>query len=102
MSIKGGRQIVITPGTRVPLLDQPFVVDRVDIFALEGNSGAGDLAIVAVGDRTVSQASGSENGTPLYPQPPESITLHAIDMATIYIDARTANNGVRWLAEFSE
>lgn len=100
MSIKGGRQIVITPGTRVPLLDQPFFVDRVDIFAFHDNAGADDgEKIVAVGDRTVSQASGSENGAPLFPR--EFITLHMIDMSTIYIDAATANNGVRWLAEFN-
>lgn len=91
---------MITPGTRVPLIDHPRFVDRVDIFALEGNSGAGNLAIVAVGDRTVSQASGSESGTPLFPGDP--VTFHRLDLSTIFIDARTANNGVRWLAEFSE
>lgn len=89
--IESGRTIVRTPGKPVPLSIIPKQVLRLSIYALTDNSD-----VIAVGDKKVSEVSGNENGMPLDAK--DIAVFEDEDMNQIFIDAGTANQGVRWLA----
>ena len=97
--IKSGRTIIVTPGNALPLMLESFPVRRVDIFAITGQSG-----IVAVGDEDISEVTGNETGIPISAGELVTITSFdgrlTMDLSQIFIDCDTADQGVRWLAQY--
>ncbi len=97
--IKSGRTIITTPGHARPLLDESFPCRRVDIAAISAQSG-----IVAVGDEDVSEVTGNETGMPASADHIIVIESgdgrNSEDLSKIFIDCDTADQGVRWLAQY--
>lgn len=85
-TITSGRKTVTTPGTAVTL-GASTAIKAIIVTTLQTN---GD--IVAVGGSTVLAAEGTRNGTPLYPG--QSVVMYINDLASVYIDAVVAGEGV--------
>ena len=92
--LKSGRQAVTTAGTAERLAEDPFRVDRVDIFALDANADR-----VYVGDHAVSAVASNQQGAPLSAQ--EQLWFENVDLADIWIDAAVSGEGVTWIARLA-
>ncbi len=84
-----GRKTIGTPGTEEALAAST-VCKRVVISGLIGNKKP-----VAVGFNGVVAAQGSETGKILYPG--DTIEILINNLATIFVDVQTANDGVAYL-----
>lgn len=88
------RVIVLTPGKCVPLSEQPMPVKTVTVAALPGNT-----AVCYIGASGVRARVGEENALPVNGGTrPDMWTWNDVDLADIWIDAVTANEGVTYLA----
>ena len=84
-----GRKTIGTPGSEEALAAST-VCKKVVVSALFSNN-----AVVYVGFNGVVALAGSETGTPLYPG--DRIEISIDNLATIFVDVRTAGNGVTYL-----
>lgn len=84
-----GRKTVATPGVAERLADAPRGQDEIIIIAIAENAG-----LVFVGTEGVLAESGKEQGIPLAAG--EAVKIDASDPYDIWIDARTAGDGVTW------
>lgn len=91
-TIKSGRAVCTDITVAVPLSTMSYLVRRVDIQALQTNTG-----FVYVGDENVLSSAGGENGVSLDAR--EVLTLHDIDLADVFIATTVADEGVTYLAE---
>ena len=88
------RIIVLTPGVAVPLSEQPVNVVSVTVAAFPGNATA-----VYIGGPSVRARAGEQNGLPVNGGTrPDMWTWANVNLADIWIDACTANEGVSLLA----
>lgn len=85
-----GRRVVAAAGTALQLSTTVGVVDTVIITAETNNTGA-----IVVGASTAVEAVATRRGTPL--NPGESLTLGAVDLREIYLDAGITGDGVTFL-----
>lgn len=91
MALHGsGTKTVTTAGIPERLLDQPYGVVKLDITALNTNSG-----LVYVGDRNVSSTQGHELA--VTSSSGDTITL-TDDPYNVWLDVETNGGGVKWLA----
>lgn len=86
-----GNKRITTAGFREPLSVTPFAASKLFIQALAPNT-----TLVFVGDVSVLAATVSPAGIGL--DAGESLILENVDLSQVYIDARTAGEGVSWLA----
>ncbi len=89
-----GRQTVTAAGTAEPLSREPFVVARVDLFALDANTDR-----VYVGGVDVSAVASNQRGVPLSAL--EQVWFENVDLAKIWIDAAVSGEGVTWMARLA-
>jgi len=86
-TIVDNRKVIATAGTRLQLIAASTPCKSVVVQALVTNG-----KIVAVGGVTVVAAEGSEKGFML--QPGQAVEINISNVNKLYIDARTAGNGV--------
>lgn len=91
-TIKSGRINCTDITVAVPLSTLSFLVRRVDIQALQTNTG-----FVYIGDENVLSSAGGENGVSLDAR--EILTLHEVDLADIFMVTTVADESVTYLAE---
>ncbi len=89
--MQAGNQLITTAGFREPLSVTPLSARKLFIQALASNT-----TLVFVGDVSVLAAAVSPAGIGL--DASESLILEDVDLSQVYIDARTAGEGVSWLA----
>lgn len=95
MSIEAisGRAVVAVPGTPVPLGSHKLVKD-LRIQALAANLGT-----VTVGGPSVVDEAAEHEGVTLADTSEEILHIDGpVDLARIFIDAKTANEGVSYMA----
>lgn len=93
MTFKSGRVTVTTPGKPVRLCDVSIIARRCAIYAMHANT-----ASVAVGDETVLAQSAAYNAPLLDAKDIFPFPIEDVDLSTIWVDARVANEGVVYVA----
>lgn len=94
-TVATGQQSVSSPGTAEALNDgTPLRVPNNASVAVRANSD--NDGTVYLGDETVDSATGGILAAG------ESLTLAVDNVATLYIDADTAEDGVSWIVEQEE
>ena len=84
-----GRKVVATAGVAEAFSVTLLIVTEITITAERDNGG-----FIAVGASTVVAAEGSERGDVLGPG--DSVTVEAIDLATLYLNATVSGDGVTY------
>ena len=89
-TIGDGSKTVTTAGTAEALSATALPVDFVSVTAKIANTGT-----VAVGSSTVVAAAATQRGAPLLAG--ESISIGAVDLSLVYIDATVSGEGVTFM-----
>jgi len=86
-----GSQRIQEVGRRLPLSESKLVAVQVDIHAIPGNT-----SVIYVGSIAVRATAGTESGWPLKSDSNRGdvLTLEDVDLAEVWIDGRTVNDGV--------
>lgn len=90
--ITSGRRVVDTAGRKIPLSDQPMMMDCIVLTTLATNTSA----VFIGGQGTVSAATGFEAGVRL--EPSEAIKFEKVSLQDIWLDAEVSGEGVSWLS----
>jgi len=88
-----GRKVVAAAGTAVALVDSAVEVNYVIITAETGT--VANTGYITVGNSEVIGADATRTGHPLAAG--DSVTLYAVDLQYIYIDATVTGDGVTFI-----
>jgi hypothetical protein len=86
-TIYNGQETVDAAGTAQAIVTTQAILSGVTVKALAGNAG-----LVYVGNASVAAANGFELAAG------EQVFVEAADVASVYIDAATNDDGVSWIA----
>lgn len=89
--MRAGNKLITAAGFREPLSVTTLPASKLFIQAIATNT-----TLVFVGDVAVMAASVSPAGIGL--DASDLLILENVDLSQVYIDARTANEGISWLA----
>ena len=89
--MRAGNKLISAAGFREPLSVTPLLASKLFIQAIATNTPLVFVRDIAVMAATVSPAGIGLDASDL-------LILENVDLSQVYIDARTANEGISWLA----